>query len=256
MFFKLKLSGFLVLLITLTITINFTLIQTQDNKDENIRIRYLLDIIPRFQGKAYSAKIDVKFDSNKFKCQSNYNVSPKEYSFLSNSGYSICSDKMFENFEPLAEKINTEISQNIDDTLTANVNFLNEFKQVLYFAYYLTYLQNIVLNEKKVQKPKDNFFDEPKLSHTQIDLLENLPNYDFNLFTIGNEDLKILNNYLHTDIDLNIMQLQRVIDNIIGKIENFFARKDGFKDWIPKSKDIVKNFIAAIWKDAINIDFE
>ena len=116
-----------------------------------------------------------KLPTHEIKCSTNKIINPKEYSFLSNSAYSICSDKIFENFEILAEKISTEINKNLEPKLFVNVNFMNEFKQVLYFAYYLTYIISFG-QEKNVEKPKDKFFDAPIMSFTQREIFDNISN--------------------------------------------------------------------------------
>lgn len=245
---------FLSLIFFILFTSNINQINSQSKFDENLRIRNALEILPRFKGKGYSNKIEIIYENNEFKCNTKDKINPKEYTFVSNSGNSICSDKIFENFEILAEKISSEINQNLEPKILANVKFLNEFKQVLYFAYYLTYLDFI--GENKTPSPKDKFFDVPKFSYTQVDIIYNLKTDNFNIFELKNEDLKILNNYLHTIIDINIQQLQEILERIINNIEKALSKKDGFKNWIPESRKNLKFFIGVVWRDAIHVDFE
>jgi len=264
-----KFLGISIFLFTLSILLsNIPEIKTQSTNSINdeMRIKPLLEILERFKGKSYSTKIDINFDSNKFKCSTNSQITPKEYSFFLKSGHSICSDKIFENFEILAEKIKDEINKNFEPKILANINFLKDFKHVLYFAYQLTYIQFISQSEKKIENPKDNFFDPPKISFTQndiLDILENLQslNQNFNIFEINNEDLKILNNYLHVKFDFNILEVKEKIDKIIENIEKDFRRKDVFKNWISlinNSNKIkyVKFFIGLIWRNGIHVDFK
>ena len=221
--------------------------------DENLRIRNLLDLVPRFKGKGYARKIDIKYESNQFKCYVGTQITPKEYLFVSNSGNSICSDKIFENFEKLAEKINKEISTNFDPKLLSNVKFLNEFKQVLYFAYYLTYIHYTSNRKNKAEEPKDKFFDSLNISYMQKDLIENLPQQNFNILEIQSEDMKILNNYLHTILDFDIYNTQEKIFKILENIEKALGKKE---EWIPRNREMIKYFIGVVWKQAIHIDFE
>jgi len=87
-------------------------------KDESIRIRSLLEIIPRYKGRAYSNKININFQNNgKFTCKVLEDITPKEFSFLSTSSYSICSDKLYEGFDLLAKKISAEVVLNKSYTL-------------------------------------------------------------------------------------------------------------------------------------------
>jgi hypothetical protein len=253
---KKNLSGFVFFLFTLSILSNLKEINTENANNDFMRIRHLLDLIPRFKGKGYTNKIDITYDLNKFNCKINSPITAKEYSFLSNSGYSLCSDKIFEKFDELAEKIKLEISQNLEPKILEKMNFMKEFKHVLYFAYQLTYLQTFSQNEKKIETPKDNFFDSPKISFTQRDIIENLQSHNFNLFEINNLDLNILNNYIHAFRDINLMELKEKINKIILNIEKAFEKKEGFRNWIYKNSKIVKYFIGVVWKNAINIDFE
>jgi hypothetical protein len=248
--------GFVFFLLILSILSSLKEIKTQLANSEIIRIRNLLDLIPRFKGKGYSNKIDIKYDLNKFHCTTNSKITPKEYSFLSNSGYSLCSDKIYEKFDELAAKIKSEITQNLEPKILEEVNFMKEFNHVLYFAYQLTYLHSIFESERKIETPKDNFFDSPKVSFTQRDIIENLQLHNFNLFEIDNEEFNILNNYLHSFRDFNVKTLKEKINRIILNIEKAFGKKEDFKHWIPKYRDKVKYFIGVIWKSAINIDFE
>ena len=78
----------------------------------------------------------------------------------------------------------------MEPKLFVNVNFMNEFKQVLYFVYYLAYSQDISSRSKKPETPKDKFFDTAKISYMQNDILNNLQSYNFNLLEINNEDIR------------------------------------------------------------------
>lgn len=250
-----KLFGILFFLFISAFLISLQTINTQ-TQEESLRIRFLLDIIPRFQGRTYSNKIDIKFDNNDFVCNVNSSITPKEFSFLSNNGYAICSDRIFENFGVLAKFINNEINQNLDPKLFANVKFMNDFKQTLYFAYYLTYI-DYTNQKEKYETPKDKFFDSNKLSHTQREILDNLNTQNFSIFDLTNEDVKILNNYLHTIVDFDLIKAKENINKIIMNIEKTLSKSSGFRDWISSNnKRSVKFFLPIVWKYAIHLGFE
>lgn len=253
--FKFKLTIQLKIFLLTILSLNLNINSQSNFDDEQMRIRSALDILPRFKGKGYSNKMEIKYENNKFRCYTRTPITPKEYSFLSNSGHSICSDKIFENFEALAEMINSEIRINLEPKLSEkpNIKFLNDFKQVLYFAYYLAYLD--FNGDKKIKKPSDNFYDTPKLSYTQSDIILNLQTENFNIFDITNEDIKILKNYLHRDYDFNIGEIRDLLLKILQKIEKTLSPKKEF-NWIKSSRNNIKFFIGAVWRDAIHIDFE
>ncbi len=222
------------------------------NKQESLRLNFLLDSIPRYIGRAYSNKINIQYvDNGKFTCNVNQKIYQKEFSFLSTSSYSICSDKLFENFDLLAKRISLEVESNLDQKLISNVNFLNDFKQVLYFAYNLAYLNN-----EQNLNVTDNFFDKKKLTDSQNDIFNNFPQFNFNIMEFSIEDLKIINNYLHTIIDFNINLIIQRINTIIENIENTFKGNKNYDGWLSGNSDQIKYFIGIIWENAIDLDFE
>ena len=229
--------------------------ETSSKKDEATRLRSLLEYVPRFKGRAYSNKLNINYESNKFSCKAAGNITPKEFSFLSSSGYSICSDKIYENFELLAQKINSEVDAQLEPKSISNVNFLNDFKQVLFFAYNLAY--SVDAEERKLNKTvSSEFYDKVKLSYTQSEILDNLPNYSFNIFEFAVEDYRILNQYVHTVMDFNINAVKVKLNAIVDNIEKGLRANPVYKRWLVGNSAHIKHLIGLIWANAMNLDFE
>lgn len=236
-----------------------SIIQVSSKQLEHFRIRSLLEVLPRFKGRAYSNKLNINYENYQFTCKVADKIYPKEFSFLSNSAYSICSDKIYEEFEPLARKINEQVDQYLELKSLVNVNFLSDFKQILYFAYYLAYHQDS--SDSVAKKPVNNtiadeFYDSKKLSFTQKEIFDNLSENNFNIFELNTEDLKIINNYLHTVIDFNISTVRHNINMIIDNIEKAFKKDPRYKNWLIGNSAKIKNFIGIIWVNAIPIDVQ
>jgi len=70
------------------------------------------------------------------------------------------------------------------------------------------------------------------------------------------EDLKIINNYLHTIMDFNISQTKQKIGVIIENIEKAFKGNAQYKRWLVGNSDQIKYFVGVIWENAIDLDFE
>lgn len=240
----------------MTLLIIITIISTTSaKKDESMRLRSLLEYIPRFKGRAYSNKLNINFSNSKFNCVAAEAITAKEYSFLSSAAYSICSDKIFENFEILAHKINSEVDLQLEPKLISNVNFLNDFKQVLFFAYNLAFMLDA--HEHQLNKASaDAFYDKFKLSYTQAEILDNLENYNFNLLEFNVDDFKILNHYVHTVMDFNVNQVKAKINAIVDNVEKFFKANQVYKRWLVGNSAQIKSLIGVIWANAMNLDFE
>jgi 6-pyruvoyl-tetrahydropterin synthase len=229
--------------------------QISSKKHESTRLRSLLGYVPRFQGKAYSIKLNINYENNNFNCKATKNITPKEFTFLSSAAYSICSDKIYENFELLAQKINSEVDAQLDQKLILNVNFLNDFKQVLFFAYNLAY--TIDADKHKGNKTvSDSFFDKIKVTFTQAEILDNLPIYNFNLLEFSNEDSKILNQYLHTVMDININQVTTKINSVVDNIEKALKGNQVYKRWLEGNSAQIRQLIGIVWANAMNLNFE
>lgn len=252
-FKSLKLKPLILSVITLLIISSIP--ETSSKKDEATRLRSLLEYIPRFKGRAYSNKLNINYENKKFSCKAAENISPKEFSFLSSSAYSICSDKIYENFELLAQKINSEVDALLEPKLISKVNFLNDFKQVLFFAYNLAY--SVDAEEHKLNKTvSSDFYDKVKLSYTQSDILDNLPNYSFNILEFAVEDLRILNQYVHTVMDFNINAVKGKLNAIVDNIEKGLRGNPLYKRWLVGNSAQIKHLIGIIWANAMNLDFE
>lgn len=253
--FKSLLSKKLILSIITLFIIILSFAEISSKKDEATRLRSLLEYIPRFKGRAYSNKLNIIYSNSKFSCKASEDITAKEFSFLSSSAYSICSDKIYENFELLAQKINSEVEAQLEPKLISNVNFLKDFKQVLFFAYNLAY--SIDAQEHKENKTiTDSLYDNVKLSFTQEEILDNLATYNFNLLEFVNEDLRILNQYLHTVMDFNINQVKARINAIVENVEKALRGNKVYKRWLVGNSAQIKNLIGIIWANAMNLDFE
>jgi len=244
-----------IILSIITLLMISSITQISSKKHESTRLRSLLEYVPRFKGKAYSNKININYENNNFNCKITENITPKEFSFLSSAAYSICSDKIYENFELLAQKINSEVDAQLDQKLILNVNFLNDFKQVLFFAYNLAY--TIDADKHKGNKTvSDSFYDIFKVTFTQSEILDNLPINNFNLLEFSNEDLKILNEYLHTVIDFDINQVRIKINAVVDNIEKALKGNQVYKRWLEGNSAQIRQLIGMVWANAMNLDFE
>lgn len=244
------------ILSVISILIITSIPETSSKKDEAIRLRSLLEFLPRFKGRAYSNKLSIMYENNKFSCKAVENITPKEFSFLSNAGYSICSDKIYENFDLLAQKINSEADAQLEPKSITNVNFLSDFKQVLFFAYNLAYSVNADGEKKLNTTDSNDFYDKVKLSYTQTEILDNLPNASFNLFEFAVDDYKILNQYLHTVMDFNINFVKGKVNAIVDNIEKALKANPVYKKWLVGNSAHIKYLIGLIWANAMNLDFE
>jgi len=249
-------KSYLACLMTLLIISNFSEITTIS--EESIRLRSLMELIPRFKGRAYSNKLSILYENNKFFCKAAEDISPKEFSFLSSTSYSVCSDKIFDGFDLLAKKISDEVDTQLEPKLTLNINFLNDLKKNLYFAYSLAYLMSSEIKraDKNETKVADNLNDKKQLSNTQTELLENISGYYFNILEFSIEDLKILNNYLHIIMDFNINNGKQKINIIIDNIEKALKANPTYSKWLVGNSVMIKYYLAVVWANAINIDFE
>lgn len=247
---------YLACLMTLLMISSFS--QITSTSEESIRLRSLMEIIPRFKGRAYSNKLSILYENNQFFCKAADNISPKEFSFLSSTSYSVCSDKIFEGFDLIAKKISEEVDALIEPKLILKINFLNDLKKNLYFAYYLAYLLSpeVKRSDKNETKVADNFYDKKQLSNTQTDLLENLSGYYFNILEYSIEDLKIVNNYLHTIMDFNINNAKQKINNIIENIEKALKANPTYSKWLVGNSEKIKYYLGVVWANAVNLDFE
>jgi len=254
----------LIISIIIFLTIFSSFAETSPKKkDESTRLRSLLEFIPRFKGRAFSNKLNINYSNSKFSCKAAEAISPKEFSFLSSAAYSICSDKIYENFELLAQKINSEVDAQLDPKLILNVNFLQDIKQVLFFAYNLAYTLDTTEREQHKQQLNNGtsvndapLYDKAKLTFTQAEILDNLESYNFNLLQFAVEDYRILNQYLHTVMDFNINQVKAKVQAIVDNIEKSLKGNQAYKRWLEGNSAHIKKLIGIIWANAITVDFE
>lgn len=224
-------------------------------RPENLRIRSLLEMIPRFKGRAYSNKIHINFENNKFNCEVRENIIPKEFSFTSNSAYSICSDKIYDHTDELAKRIDIEINKTFEPKLMNNYKILNNFKLSLLFAYSLAHNYKLFqVKTSKTSNQADPFYDNKKITNTQFEIMENLPDNIFNIFNLTTGDVEILKNYLHKG--RNLTELKVKINMIFENIEKYFKNKSKYQNWLVGNSLSIKYFLGIIWSQGIHIDFE